>query len=219
MESEFSQYWEDSIRRELDNLEDHEIWEWVDLPKGRRCIDTTWRFKVKPTMAGLIDKFKSRLCARGCKQIFGLDFTETHAPVTVMSAWRANVAEMAEHKWHFDIFDVSGAYLNSDLIEEIYCTPPEGLEIPEGCENKVLRLKKALYGLKQAGRAWNKKFVGWLEKRGFKVSDVDPSLFIRHISEPLSARGERIHVGSCQVRKVCLPFRCGLVVSPAVCPH
>ena len=118
--SEYGEWWDDAILTELENLDGHEIWEWVKLPPGRRCIDTTWRFRAKPTLGGGIDKLKARLCARGFKQIHGLDFTETHAPVTVMSAWRANVAEMAEHGWDFDIFDVSGAYLKAPLLEEIY---------------------------------------------------------------------------------------------------
>jgi len=65
-----------------------------------------------------------------------MDFTETHAPVTVLSAWRANVAEMSKQGWMFDIWDVQGAYLTSELIEDIYVQPPEGLEIPSGCEGK-----------------------------------------------------------------------------------
>ena len=127
----------------------------------------------------MIGKLKSRLCASGFRQIFGMDFTETHAPVTVLSAWRANVAEMSKQGWMFDIWDVKGAYLTSELIEDIYVQPPEGLEIPSGCEGKVLKLLKALYGLKQAGRAWNQKFSKLLVENGFRISVADPSLFMK----------------------------------------
>ena len=176
--SEFAEFWNEAIQSELANLKSHDIWEFVDLPPGRRCIDTTWRFRVKPTKSGLIDKLKARLCARGFRQIHGFDFTETHAPVTVLSAWRANVAECANYGHSYDLWDISAAYLTAKLLEDIYCLPPEGMEIPEGMENKVLKLKKALYGLKQAGRAWNKKLTKWLTEYGFAVSTSDPSLFM-----------------------------------------
>ena len=179
VEGEYGRFWQESIQEELANLEDHKIWEWVDLPPGRHCIDSVWKFKAKPNNASGIDRLKSRLCARGFKQRWGVDFTETHAPVTVMSAWRANVAEMSQRRWSYDIFDVSGAYLHSDLIEELYILPPTGMPIPKGCENKVLRLRKALYGLKQAGRAWRARFLEWLEKHGFKVADADSSMFLK----------------------------------------
>ena len=176
--SEFSEFWNEAIQKELANLESHEIWEFVDLPPGRRCIDTTWRFRAKPTKSGLIDKLKARLCARGFRQIHGFDFTETHAPVTVLSAWRANVAECANYGYKYDLWDISAAYLTAKLLEDIYCIPPEGMEIPEGMENKVLKLRKALYGLKQAGRAWNKKLTKWLTEFGFVVCEADASLFM-----------------------------------------
>ena len=176
--SEFKEFWNEAIQSELANLKSHGIWEWTELPAGRRCIDTTWRFRTKPTKSGMIDKLKGRLCARGFRQMHGFDFTETHAPVTVLSSFRANVAECANYGWKMDMWDISGAYLNAELLEEIYLLPPDGLEIPEGHENHVLRLRKALYGLKQSGRAWNKKLTKWLTDYGFIVSDADPSLFL-----------------------------------------
>ena len=190
--SEFSDLWSESIQLELNNLESHKIWEWSDLPPGRRCIDTTWRFRAKATKTGLIDKLKSRLCARGFRQMHGYDFTETHAPVTVLSAWRANVAECANYGWKYDLWDISAAYLTAELLEEIYCLPPEGMVIPDGMENKVLRLRKALYGLKQAGRAWNKKLTKWLLDFGFTVSDADPSLYI--IERNINGEGHHIRL-------------------------
>ena len=32
LESEFALFWEAAIAKELKNLADHDIWEWVDLP-------------------------------------------------------------------------------------------------------------------------------------------------------------------------------------------
>jgi hypothetical protein len=43
--------------------------------------------------------------------------------------------------------DVKLAFLNGDLLEEVYITHPPGFIIV-GQENKVLRLSKAIYGLR-----------------------------------------------------------------------
>ena len=90
-----SELWREAILKEVENLQSHGVWKWVWLPEGARCIDATWRFKVKITNAGLVDKLKARLCARGFKEIFGKDYIETHAPVTVLTSFRIALAEAA----------------------------------------------------------------------------------------------------------------------------
>jgi hypothetical protein len=45
---------------------------------------STWAFKCKRFPDGIIRKLKARFCARGDRQIEGLDFFETFAPLV---AW------------------------------------------------------------------------------------------------------------------------------------
>ena len=61
--------------------------------------------------------------------------------------------------------DVKSAYLNGDLVEEIYMEQPEGFVDPTGKE-KVCRLHKSLYGLKQAGRSWYHKIDTYFGELG-----------------------------------------------------
>ena len=48
--SEFADYWNQAIVTEIQNLESHDVWEFVykkDLPKGTRLVDSKWAFRVK----------------------------------------------------------------------------------------------------------------------------------------------------------------------------
>jgi hypothetical protein len=67
--------------------------------------------------------------------------------------------------------DISHAYLNGILEEEIYMQQPEGFE--EGGPDHVCRLRKLLYGLKQAGRVWNKTLHAAPNSMGFSHVQSD----------------------------------------------
>ena len=69
---------------------------------------------------------------------------------------RLLLAPAAFYGWEVRHLDVKSAFLNGEIVEEIYVKQSEGYEIPrkEHCFN---RLKKAMYELKQAPRAWYSK--------------------------------------------------------------
>ncbi|CAI7786024.1 unnamed protein product [Closterium sp. NIES-54] len=71
--------------------------------------------------------------------------------------------------------DITTAFLNGIILEELYMLQPEGLD--DGSD-RVCRLKKAIYGLKQAPRAWYHKLEETLLAGGFKKSECDHSLFL-----------------------------------------
>ena len=63
------------------------------------------------------------------------------------------IALAAEHSLELDQMDVSMAYLNGELEEDLYMLPPKGVPIQPGY---CWKLQCSLYGLKQAGGTWNK---------------------------------------------------------------
>ena len=59
---------------------------------------------------------------------------------------RLILAQAALEDYHMATIDISHAFINGDLDEEIYMKPPPGFQ--EGEWGDVLRLCKSLYGLK-----------------------------------------------------------------------
>ncbi|CAI7817715.1 unnamed protein product [Closterium sp. NIES-54] len=78
--------------------------------------------------------------------------------------------------------DVSTAFLNGILEEDVYMTQPPGYEDGTG---RVCKLKKSIYGLKQAPHCWYQKLAAVLEEMGFRTSSCDDSLFLKGEGEKL----------------------------------
>jgi hypothetical protein len=132
--------------------------------------------KVKRNADGSLDRYKSRLVAKGYSQRPGFDFKETFAPTVHYSTIRIVLALAALEDLELRSIDISHAYLNGTLEEEIYMLQPEGFEV--GGPDHVCRLYKSLYGLKQAGRVWNKTLHAALSTMGFQRVQSDHGLYI-----------------------------------------
>jgi hypothetical protein len=98
-----------------------------------------------------------------------VDYKEVFAPVANLESIRIILALAAKYDLELDQMDVSTAYLNSELEEVLYLSPPKGVAIPEGY---CWKLNRALYGLKQAGRTWNVTLDKKLKSLGFQRLDA-----------------------------------------------
>ena len=157
--------WLKAAQDELQSLIENGTFELVQLPPGRKAIGSRWVFRVKRNADGSIERYKGRLVAKGFSQRPGFDYNETFAPTPKWASIRAILALAALEDLELESVDISSAYLNGELKEEVYMKQPEGFE--EKSPEWVWRLRKSLYGLKQAGRCWHEKLHEVLTKLGF----------------------------------------------------
>uniref|UniRef100_A0A2N9G4E2 Integrase catalytic domain-containing protein n=1 Tax=Fagus sylvatica TaxID=28930 RepID=A0A2N9G4E2_FAGSY len=169
--------WQQAMADELDALHKTHTWDMTTLPPGKSAVGCKWVYKIKTRADGSMERYKARLVARGFTQEYGIDYEETFAPVARLTSVRSLLAVAAVRHWPLFQMDVKNAFLNGDLLEEVYMQPPSGY--PDS-QNQVCRLRRALYGLKQALRAWFAKISSVVAQQGFTSSSYDSALFIRH---------------------------------------
>jgi len=134
-----------------------------------------WIYKVKDGLDKVgnnTTRNKARLCFMGNRQIKGLDFNQTFAPVAKFTTIRCILAMTAANGWALHQIDVKTAFLNGDLDEEVYMEQPEGYVDPTYLD-KVCRLLQALYGLKQAPKMSYAKLDAFFKSQG--CDNIDPN--------------------------------------------
>ncbi|CAI7875784.1 unnamed protein product [Closterium sp. NIES-54] len=122
-----------------------------------------------------IERYKSMLVAKGYQKKEKVDYKDLFALVVKPTTLRTLLAGVAIKGWLVKHMDVTTAFLNGVLEENIFMEQPEGFDDGIG---RVLKLKKALYGLNQAPSQWYLKLRGVLEEIGFTPSTADHSLFM-----------------------------------------
>lgn len=181
LSSSYSKEWLKAMRLELKSIYKNKTWDLVKLPEKRRTIGSRWVFAVKFRNDGNIDKFKARLVARGFSQRFGIDYNQTYSPTVRPESLRLLFAIAVEMDYHIHQVDVSTAYLNGELDEEIYMEQPEGF-VDEKHPDFVCKLNRSLYGLKQSGRQWNVRLHSVLTSMGLRRCETERCLYVGNVN-------------------------------------
>ncbi|CAI7778695.1 unnamed protein product [Closterium sp. NIES-54] len=152
LESSDAEEWKKAMESELKSIEENGTGELVELPKGRKAIMSKWLFKIKSDADSKIERYKSRLVAKGYQQKEKVDYKELFAPVVKPTTLRILLAGAAIKGWVVKQMDVTTTFLNGVLEEEIFMAQPEG--------------------------QWYLKLRGVLEEIGFTPSTADHSLIM-----------------------------------------
>jgi hypothetical protein len=119
-EAKLVKEWRDAMLEEMGSIEHNQTWSLVNLPAGQRAIGLKWVFKVKKDERGNVTKHKARLVAKGYVQRHGIDYEEVFAPVARMESVCVLLAVAAHRSWSVHHMDVKSAFLNCELVEEVY---------------------------------------------------------------------------------------------------
>jgi len=139
-----------------------------------RVIGCSCKYKIKlDDNLGTIIKYKARLVTHGIMQ--DLDSSSFFALAVRYTTLRGFLALLAcHHDLEIGQMDVMSAFLNADVVSDIYTKQSEGYYTPSSIDTRlVCKFNKALYGIREAHRACNALFSGSLISYGFSQSVVD----------------------------------------------
>ena len=72
--------------------------------------------------------------------------------------------------------DVKTAFLNGNLLKDVYMTQLEGFVDPK-YPNRVCKLQRSIYGLKQASQSWNLHFDEVAKEFSFMKNEDEPYVY------------------------------------------
>lgn len=164
---------------EMAMMDNMNVWKVVNRTEGLVPIDLKWVFTYKKVDEnGDPVKFISRLVAKGFGQKEGIDYQEMFAPTATFAGLRILLTIAAVQRWPVHSFDITSAYLHSDIDSKVYFSIPTGYMCEARKKNQILEALKALYGTKQGARCWWKHIDAILVGMGFKSSQYDQSLYV-----------------------------------------
>ena len=169
-------------------------------------------YEVKKNEDGSYLKHKCRCILLGHQGFLtaGLDFEETYAPAPEHFSNLFLQAYALTQDWKRDGFDISTAYLQSDVKHNecgtIVMSYPKGFGSSDNQgRRKVALLKKPIYGHPSSARAWAKTVFEWTEEffmsNGWHVgtNNTDPCVFVL-LSPENTFSIMWIHTDDCFVR-------------------
>ncbi|GKE92121.1 putative ribonuclease H-like domain-containing protein [Tanacetum coccineum] len=101
----------EAMQDELLQFQLQKVWTRVNLPNGKRAIETKWVFRNKKDERGIVIKNKARLVAQGYTQEEGIDYDEVFVSVARIKAIRLFLAYASFMEFIVYQMDVKSAFL------------------------------------------------------------------------------------------------------------
>ncbi|VVC34357.1 Reverse transcriptase, RNA-dependent DNA polymerase [Cinara cedri] len=162
------------MQEEMDALIENNTWSPVPKPQNKQIINNKWIFKLKLDEEGNPLKYKARLVAKGYTQIKGFDYSDTYLPVVNIITIQTLLAIVNQRNIRLIQMNMTTAFLNGILEEELYMIQPDDQE-----NSLVCKLHKLLYGLKQSSNCWNKRFNNFICQQDLARSKSDQCLYVK----------------------------------------
>ena len=109
---------------EIRALEKNGTWEVMTLPRGKKPMSCKWVFIVKYKADGTVERYKARLVAKGFTQTYGINYTETFAPMAKPNTIQVLLSLVANLDWPLHQSDIKNVFLNGELEEEVFMMLP-----------------------------------------------------------------------------------------------
>jgi hypothetical protein len=107
--------WDNAMDEEMMALDVNAISELVALPKDKKTIGCKWVYKIKHNADGSMNRYKTRLVAKGYAQTYGIHYEETYSLVAKMTTIRTIIAMVVVKGWSLHQMDVNNVFLHGDL--------------------------------------------------------------------------------------------------------
>ncbi len=152
-----------------------------EVPEDVQIVPSVWSLQRKCDLTmNKIKSHKARLNLHGRKQIYGMNYFKTYAPVVTWFAIRLMIIFGIIFCWALHQVNSVMAYPQAPIKMDIYMELPQGIQTANrNSKDHVLKLEKNIYGQKQAGCVWNSFLVEKLLSIGFTPSLIDDCVFFR----------------------------------------
>jgi hypothetical protein len=133
LKSEDREKFVEAMQKEMSGIwEIMEVVPWTTIPKETKRLPAIWAFQRKRNPDWSINKWKARLNAHGGKQLQGVNYWDTYAPVVNWSTVRLVMILSLLNGFHSRQVDFVQAYTQAPLDCPIYLEVPAGYDIVDG---------------------------------------------------------------------------------------
>jgi len=138
-----------AVVQEINGHVENEHWALVKrdtVPEDAQIVPSVWSLRCKRNLTmNAITKHKARLNLHGGKQIYGMNYYETYAPVVTWFAIRLMITFAIIFRWSIRQVDFVMAYPQAPIEMDIYMELPQGIETAQGnSKDHILKAQEHL---------------------------------------------------------------------------